>query len=343
MSDHSVVCIGVYNFDTSVLDVHNFQTLFDIKATKEELDAIVSHTESSPDAQLDKPERFLFELSQISGFSERVECFLFKSNFDEMLCDISHKFTNLRLVCETLQKSPNIRTFLSLVLTIGNYMNAGNRQRGNADGFSLDILEKLKDVKTRDNSSNLLQYLVSVYVRKCDKDAGTAAAQCPLPEPCDINQAAEIKFEEVEGDIQKLSNQLKDVHHLCESVVSKSEPEILQPFKDTMEQFIESANKSIEEQIEGLTECQKRFESLTQFYGCKWKGSGEPMTPVDFFSMWTSLCTDFKEMWKREQQVVAKEKYEERRSAMQKLKQKERVGVKKTLGGLKNKLVSQLL
>jgi hypothetical protein len=57
MSDHSVVCIGVYNFDTSVLDVHNFQTLFDIKATKEELDAIVSHTESSPDAQLDKPER----------------------------------------------------------------------------------------------------------------------------------------------------------------------------------------------------------------------------------------------------------------------------------------------
>jgi hypothetical protein len=48
-------------------------------------------------------------------------------------------------------------------------MNAGNRQRGNADGFSLDILEKLKDVKTRDNSSNLLQYLVSVYVRKCDK------------------------------------------------------------------------------------------------------------------------------------------------------------------------------
>lgn len=37
---------------------------------------------------------------------------------------------------------------LGLVLAFGNFMNGGNRSRGQADGFSLDILPKLKDVKS---------------------------------------------------------------------------------------------------------------------------------------------------------------------------------------------------
>lgn len=37
---------------------------------------------------------------------------------------------------------------LGLVLAFGNYMNGGNRTRGQADGFGLDILPKLKDVKS---------------------------------------------------------------------------------------------------------------------------------------------------------------------------------------------------
>ena len=49
-----------------------------------------------------------------------------------------------------------------------------------------------------------------------------------------------------------------DVEKLSQSVIAVSAPEHLQPLKDTMEQFIESANKSIAEQVEGLNECQKR-------------------------------------------------------------------------------------
>lgn len=37
---------------------------------------------------------------------------------------------------------------LGLVLAFGNFMNGGNRSRGQADGFTLDILPKLKDVKS---------------------------------------------------------------------------------------------------------------------------------------------------------------------------------------------------
>ena len=47
-----------------------------------------------------------------------------------------------------------------LFLACGNYLNGGNKQRGQADGFNIDILSKLKDVKTKDNFSNLLKYVV---------------------------------------------------------------------------------------------------------------------------------------------------------------------------------------
>ena len=53
---------------------------------------------------------------------------------------------------------------LSLILTCGNYMNGGNPQRGQADGFNIDILPKLKDVKSNDNSTNLLYWIVQTVM-----------------------------------------------------------------------------------------------------------------------------------------------------------------------------------
>lgn len=42
-----------------------------------------------------------------------------------------------------------MKDVIGLILAFGNYMNGGNRTRGQADGFGLDILPKLKDVKSR--------------------------------------------------------------------------------------------------------------------------------------------------------------------------------------------------
>ena len=62
----------------------------------------------------------------------------------------------------------SMKQVFSVVLSCGNYMNGGNIQRGQADGFSIDILPKLKDVKSRDNTTNLLQYVVRFCIVKFD-------------------------------------------------------------------------------------------------------------------------------------------------------------------------------
>ena len=51
-------------------------------------------------------------------------------------------------------------------------MNSGSKVRGCAAGFDIDLLSKVKDVKTTDNTKNLLHYIVEYYVGHADKVCG---------------------------------------------------------------------------------------------------------------------------------------------------------------------------
>lgn len=74
-----------------------------------------------------------------------------------LLVSFSFLSVNLNLTCasnlyvcvhQTLQSGVALLQVLGLVLAFGNFMNGGNRSRGQADGFTLEILPKLKDVKS---------------------------------------------------------------------------------------------------------------------------------------------------------------------------------------------------
>ena len=71
----------IYNFDNSVID---FETLGQVKfnqATNDEMMKINGHMEACPDIPIDFPEQFLLDLSQISNFNERLECFMFQQRY----------------------------------------------------------------------------------------------------------------------------------------------------------------------------------------------------------------------------------------------------------------------
>lgn len=57
----------------------------------------------------------------------------------------------------------SVKEILGLILAFGNYMNGGNRTRGQADGFGLEILPKLKDVKSRVSTNVWLK----IFFLKC--------------------------------------------------------------------------------------------------------------------------------------------------------------------------------
>uniref|UniRef100_A0A8B9LXA4 Formin 2 n=1 Tax=Astyanax mexicanus TaxID=7994 RepID=A0A8B9LXA4_ASTMX len=300
---------AILNLDNTVVDLETLQALYENRAQSDEMDKINKHIKSSKEKEgakpLDKPEQFLYQLSQIPNFSGRVFCILFQSTFSECSSSIHRKLEILQRVCKILQSGSGVTRVLGLVLAFGNFMNGGNRTRGQADGFALDILPKLKDVKSSDNTRSLLSYVVAYYLRHFDEDAGRETCVYPLPEPQDLFQASQMKFEDFTKDLLKLRKDLRACTVEVESVCQISSDENLQPFKDKMEEFVSQGKPAASP---SPLQPEKMFLELTAFFSVKPKSGEKEVSPNTFFSVWHEFSTDFKDLWKKENKLILQER-----------------------------------
>ncbi|XP_029600623.1 formin-2 [Salmo trutta] len=334
---------AILNLDNTVVDLETLQALYENRAQQDEMEKIDKHIKSSKDKDnakpLDKPEQFLFQLHQIPNFSGRVFCILFQSTFSEWISSILRKLDILQRVCTTLQSGQCVMQVLGLVLAFGNFMNGGNRTRGQADGFNLDILPKLKDVKSSDNTRSLLSYIVAYYLRHFDEDAGRETCLYPLPEPQDLFQASQMKFEDFQKDLTKLKKDLRACNTEVEKVCKVSSEDHLQPFKDKMEEFLSQAKSDLEVQEMQLSDTHKLFLELTVFYQVKAKMGEKEVSPNTFFSVWHDFSSDFKDLWKKENKMILQERLKKAEECFRQAKEKATYSVKpKHASGIKAKL-----
>ncbi|XP_072247659.1 uncharacterized protein fmn2a [Leuresthes tenuis] len=338
---------AVLNMDNTVVDMETLQALYENRAQDDEMDSIKKHIKSAQDKEdakpLDKPEQFLFQLSQISNFSERLFCILFQSTFHECITLILRKIEILQRVCKTLQSSKGVLQVLGLVLAFGNFMNGGNRSRGQADGFTMDILPKLKDVKSSDNAQSLLSYIVAYYLRHFDEDAGRETCVYPLPEPQDLFQASQMKFDDFQRDLRKLRKDLNACLAETEKVFKLSSEESLQPFKDKMDEFLSQAKTELEMQEKQLADTQKIFLELSVSFSVKPKAGEKEVSPNTFFSIWHEFSTDFKEQWKKQNKLILQERVKMAEESFKQAKQKASYNVtSKNASGIKAKLSKKI-
>ncbi|XP_047677087.1 formin-2 [Tachysurus fulvidraco] len=334
---------AVLNMDNTVVDLETLQALYENRAQKEEMDQLERHIKSSTEKEeakpLDKPEQFLLQLSEVPQFSERVFCILVQSTFTESISSVQRKISLLQRVCTALRWSKGVMQVLGLVLALGNFMNGGNRSRGQADGFTLDVLPKLKDVKSSDNSRSLLSFIVSYYLRHFNENAGQDTCVYPLPEPQDFFQASQMKFDDFRRDLCKLRKDLNACSEKTEKVCAMSSDEHLQPFKNKMEEFICQARIELEAQDKELTETQKSFLELSAFFSVKPKGEEKEVSPNTFFSVWVEFSSDFKDLWKKENKLLLKERLNAAEETIRQTREKNAYNIKpKHASGMKAKL-----
>ncbi|XP_028253678.1 formin [Parambassis ranga] len=323
---------AVLTVDHSVVDLETIEALYENRAQPEELERIKRHYETSAEEDiklLDKPEQFLYELSQIPDFAGRARCIIFQSAFIDGIASTQRKLNTVSSVCKALLGRDSVREVMGLVLALGNHMNGGNRSRGQADGFGLEILPKLKDVKSRDNRISLVDYVVSYYLRNVDKNAGTDKSVFPLPEPQDVFLAAQVKFDDLKRDQRQLGRDLtrceKDVQNVC----SDSPEEHLQPFKDKMEAFSLKARKEHTDASYELRTAQQSFQELVLYFGLKPKAGETEVTTAHFFMLWFEFCADFKARWKRENKNISKERLKEAQLSVRRITGEKKVETRK--------------
>nr|XP_057913841.1 formin-like isoform X4 [Doryrhamphus excisus] len=333
---------AVLTVDNSVVDLETIEALYENRAQPEELEKIMTHFSTSKEEEvklLDKPEQFLYELSQIPDFAGRARCIIFKSGFNDGMASIQHKLHIVSTVSEALLEKSGVREVLGLVLALGNHMNGGNRVRGQADGFGLEILPKLKDVKSRDNRISLVDYVVSYYLHNVDKNAGTDKSVYPLPEPQDVFLAAQVNFDDLNAELRKLGRDLAGCEKDVQKVCSDSPEEHLQPFKDRMETFLLSARKEHAEASYQLMAAEKSFQDLCVYFELKSKAGDKELTAGHFFMLWFEFSADFKARWKRENRNISKERIKEAQLSVKRITAEKKVETRKIIpNSLKERL-----
>ncbi|XP_051941910.1 formin-like isoform X2 [Hippocampus zosterae] len=323
---------AVLTVDNSVVDLETIEALYENRATADELDRIKKHYETSKEDEvklLDKPEQFLYELSQIPNFEGRAHCIIFQSVFFDTISSIRSKVEITMSICNELLECKNVHNVMGVVLAFGNYMNGGNRTRGQADGFSLEILPKLKDVKSRDSHISLVDYVVLYYLRNIDSNAGTGKSVYPLPEPQILFQAAQVKFEDITKDMRSMKKDLTACERDVQRVCATSAQEHLQPFKEKMLGFVSTAKTEHSVEEDRFSAARKRFREMVNYFGVKPKSGDKEVDPSHVFMLWYEFCNDFKNAWVRQSKNISKERLKEAQENIKKITDDKRVETKK--------------
>merc|ERR1719347_966900 len=321
----------VYNFELS-LESEVLTQIQEIQATPDELTQLKAHVEAFPDKTLDYPDQFVLDLAGLSFFNDRITCIMFQTKFGDSISEIEIRLNNIRSCCDFLTTSQSMRSMFAVTLACGNYMNGGNRQRGQADGFVIDILPKIKDVKSKDNTINLLAYIVRFCILKFDENKGTPEAALPVPEPSDVEKCQHIDFETERVQCDKVRKELEKAKRNTLKVFENSPEELKEPFNAKMTEFLESAEVQLKELCDLVEDCSNKFVDCMKFYKfVPKKGKLEDAKPEDFFCLWYPFCDDYKNLWKKEQVRIQKDllKIERQKLKMKKESLRENVEVKK--------------
>lgn len=141
-------------------------------------------------------ERFFWEVHKVPLFTKRLAALHASQGFSGQAASVQQLIETVARASIQLQSSAGFEAVLALLLLAGNTMNTGGA-RGGAAGFDLDILTKLRDVKSMHRgvakrSHSLLQMMVLLAEERL---AGTAGQW--VEEVRDVSQASKGESAEI--------------------------------------------------------------------------------------------------------------------------------------------------
>uniref|UniRef100_A0A6T1LHX8 FH2 domain-containing protein n=1 Tax=Alexandrium monilatum TaxID=311494 RepID=A0A6T1LHX8_9DINO len=125
----------------------------------------------NPDQPLGNIERYMWEVSRVPAYNERLECWLYLSTWEEDLRPVRSNIEQFETILGCF-RSTALPQLLGVVLTVGNYLNGGTKD-GRADGFNLNLLRSggIDSVRDNQSSGNLRRFVISTWLDKCRKGA----------------------------------------------------------------------------------------------------------------------------------------------------------------------------
>ncbi|XP_048752362.1 uncharacterized protein LOC125663952 isoform X4 [Ostrea edulis] len=289
------------------INTDRFAELMELFGASTDVDKINAYVKRKGPGNLDHPEYLLYELSKMEHFRERVDFLRFRYRAQWQLFEMDQQLRELHTACDEIINSLSLKNLLETLLAVGNYLN-GSSQNGQADGFSINILNKLKDIKDIDDKGNLLEFIMKMYCQfyEVEIDLG-----CPtrfrLPEPSNMRHAAQVSFESIHESLATLHAELRSFQDkILERLTKTESSQSVTSFRTIADNFFTSTQEVMTEADTRLRETKDMFEKTKLYF----MYDNPQCTPQDFFQIWAVFLHDCKYYWKLAHRKIAKDRFE---------------------------------
>ena len=245
---------ALITLDQSILNSDQIEGLLKILITKEELNMYKSMGE---DGNWDKGEKYLVKINDIPNHQIKLKIWSLTNKFEEKLPGVTESLEHMVNACNEIKNNKYFKLILSIILGLGNILNGGSA-RGQADGFSLDLLNKLPGIK--DNLGNSILTWVCSKAHKMDPTFEGFKGQFT-----ELEKAANFSLKETNDSLNALKKIVDQMAQLLKSLTSddkfkQKSNENYDNFKMKVESFDKKNKKNVE-----------TYQSLVKYYGYKEK------------------------------------------------------------------------
>uniref|UniRef100_A0A3P9HTD9 Dishevelled associated activator of morphogenesis 2 n=1 Tax=Oryzias latipes TaxID=8090 RepID=A0A3P9HTD9_ORYLA len=252
-----------------------------------------------------RADRFLFEMSRIDHYQQRLQALFFKKKFAERLAETKPKVEAILIASMEVVRSKRLTQILEVVLAFGNFMNKG--QRGNAYGFRVSSLNKIADTKSSiDRNITMLHYLIMIFEKNYPD---ILHVQQDLS---NVSAAAKVNLTELEKEVHSIKRGLKALE--VELQYQQSRPkERGDKFLAVIGDFITVAGFSFSELEDQLAEAKDKFAKALKHFG---EEEGR-IQPDDFFGIFDAFLQSFSEAQQDLENMQRRKEEEKKRAQME--------------------------
>lgn len=261
-----------------------------------ELQKMMDEGEELPDI-----EKFVASIGDIERLLPRLDCIKFVLVYDDMVENLEPHLRATSAACNEIISSEKFGRILKLILRIGNHMNSGSNI-GEAIGFDLTALNKLKDVKTSDNKRTLLNYMVRT-IETLYPELLTFRYEL-----YHVEKAARMNVQSIEETVQKLS----ELSQSLQNELNKSDSCL--PM--AMSKFARESQQQIEKIKDLLFQMRNNYRKVAEHYAF----DDSKLSLGEFFMTVLTFMKSFAE--ERAQCSPEKKKPDEAQRCVVKLKRK---------------------
>lgn len=281
------------NFPTDMVE-----QMLKFTPTPEERAMLDEHAEEMD--HLARADRFLFELSKITHYEQRLRTLHYKKKFNIWYAEFKPKIVAVLEASREVQRSKRLKKMLEIILAFGNYMNRG--QRGNAVGFKLSSLTRIADTKSSCNKNmTLLHYIADTCEHKF-RDC--LMLEVDLPH---VKDAAKVNMKELEKDMAMLRNGMKEVGREVEFFRTQT-PLNGDRYLPVMKEFVSGASVRLAELEDLFVDMKARFDRVCKLF-CE-----DPATSQsdEFFGVFDIYITTLTEARAENDNIRRKKEEEEK-------------------------------